>query len=196
MNPFGYPPQIHRSGRATSHVSFFLGCLQTSDEHITVAQCLLPCANLAGCVIVTTPQEVSLIDVRKEIVFCSKVNLPILGVIENMSGFVAPAGSLGFFDGHGRSVTRQALDLLNERFGGGVRVEGELLFAEAGAVKAMCQTYGVPWLGSIAQDIELSKATEHGRLVEQEGSNTVAGQMESIVNALISTIDCLGKTVG
>ena len=39
---------------------------------------------------VTTPQEVSLLDVRKEITFCKKVNLPIIGVIENMSGFVCP----------------------------------------------------------------------------------------------------------
>lgn len=41
-----------------------------------------------GAVIVTTPQEVSLLDVRKEISFCQRVSLPILGVIENMSGFV------------------------------------------------------------------------------------------------------------
>jgi Mrp family chromosome partitioning ATPase len=160
--------------------------LQTSDEHITVAQCLLPCANLAGCVIVTTPQEVSLIDVRKEIVFCSKVNLPILGVVENMSGFVAPVGALNFSDVQGRNVTREALQMLSERFGGGLRVEGELLYAEAGAVKAMADEYGVPWLGSIAQDIEMSKATEQGRLIEQDGSVTVAGQVESIVCSLIA----------
>ena len=38
----------------------------------------------------TTPQEVSLLDVRKEITFCRKVNVNIIGVIENMSGFVCP----------------------------------------------------------------------------------------------------------
>ena len=163
--------------------------LQTSDEHITVAQCLLPCTNLAGCVIVTTPQEVSLIDVRKEIVFCSKVNLPILGLVENMSGFVAPAGSLAFSDGAGRDVTRQVMELLNERFGGGLCVGGELLHAEAGAVKAMAEEYGVSWLGSIAQDIELSKATEHGRLIENVGSSNVAGQVENIVRALVEACE-------
>jgi Mrp family chromosome partitioning ATPase len=41
-----------------------------------------------GAVIVTTPQEMSLLDVRKEVTFCRKVKLPILGLVENMSGFV------------------------------------------------------------------------------------------------------------
>lgn len=40
--------------------------------------------------IVTTPQEVSLLDVRKEISFCKKVGMPVIGVVENMSGFVCP----------------------------------------------------------------------------------------------------------
>lgn len=43
-----------------------------------------------GAVIVTTPQQVSIEDVRKEITFCRKTNIPILGIIENMSGFVCP----------------------------------------------------------------------------------------------------------
>jgi len=46
--------------------------------------------NLDGAVLVTTPQGVALADVRKELNFCRKVNLPILGVIENMSGFACP----------------------------------------------------------------------------------------------------------
>jgi hypothetical protein len=43
-----------------------------------------------GAVLVTTPQAVALADVRKELNFCRKVGLPILGVVENMSGFVCP----------------------------------------------------------------------------------------------------------
>lgn len=39
---------------------------------------------------VTTPQEVSLLDVRKEINFCAKTKIPVLGVVENMSGFTCP----------------------------------------------------------------------------------------------------------
>ncbi len=45
----------------------------TSDEHISIAQ-LLKGADVDGAVIVTTPQEVSIIDVRKEVNFCKKVN--------------------------------------------------------------------------------------------------------------------------
>ena len=47
-------------------------------------------AKLDGAIIVTTPQEIALLDVRKQISFCRKVELPILGVIENMSGFQCP----------------------------------------------------------------------------------------------------------
>lgn len=43
-----------------------------------------------GAVIVTTPQQVSLDDVRKEITFCNKTGIKVLGIIENMSGFVCP----------------------------------------------------------------------------------------------------------
>jgi len=59
----------------------------TSDEPLSVAQ-EIPDAD--GAVVVTTPQEVSLLDVRKSISFAKAVNLRILGVIENMSGFVCP----------------------------------------------------------------------------------------------------------
>lgn len=61
----------------------------TSDEHLSIIQYLKE-AELNGAIVITTPQEVSLLDVRKEITFCKKVGLPILGVIENMSGFVCP----------------------------------------------------------------------------------------------------------
>lgn len=65
----------------------------TSDEHITVVECMKDPAlsiNCDGVIIVTTPQEVSLEDVRKEITFCNKTGIDILGIIENMSGFVCP----------------------------------------------------------------------------------------------------------
>lgn len=61
----------------------------TSDEHISIAE-ELRWANPDGAIIVTTPQGVATADVRKEINFCKKVNFKILGVIENMSGFICP----------------------------------------------------------------------------------------------------------
>jgi Mrp family chromosome partitioning ATPase len=61
----------------------------TSDEHLSVISALKN-VKLNGAVIVTTPQDLSLLTVRKEIDFCHKMELPILGIIENMSGFVCP----------------------------------------------------------------------------------------------------------
>ncbi|OLY85502.1 Cytosolic Fe-S cluster assembly factor NUBP2-like protein [Smittium mucronatum] len=57
----------------------------TSDEHLTVVENLQE-YNPDGAILVTTPQMVSILDVQKELNFCKKVNLPILGVVENMSG--------------------------------------------------------------------------------------------------------------
>ncbi|KAL9703094.1 hypothetical protein quinque_006612 [Culex quinquefasciatus] len=61
----------------------------TSDEHITVMECLKG-VNADGAIIVTTPQEMALEDVRKEVTFCKKTGIAILGIVENMSGFVCP----------------------------------------------------------------------------------------------------------
>jgi Mrp family chromosome partitioning ATPase len=61
----------------------------TSDEHIAVTEMLLECG-IDGAIMVTTPQLVSLVDVSKEVTFCAQIGLPILGVVENMSGFVCP----------------------------------------------------------------------------------------------------------
>lgn len=58
----------------------------TGDEPLTVAQTITG----ARAVIVTTPQEVSLADVRKSIDFCNQVKMPIIGLVENMAGMVCP----------------------------------------------------------------------------------------------------------
>jgi Mrp family chromosome partitioning ATPase len=59
----------------------------TGDEPLSVIQLL---GNADGAIVVTTPQDVALIDVQKAITFCRHVKLPIIGVVENMSGFVCP----------------------------------------------------------------------------------------------------------
>ncbi|KAI9028675.1 NBP 2 [Hyaloraphidium curvatum] len=61
----------------------------TSDEHISIAEYLKE-YEPDGAVVVTTPQQVALSDVRKELTFCKTVGIPILGIVENMSGFVCP----------------------------------------------------------------------------------------------------------
>ena len=70
----------------------------TSDEHISLLETLLkstsaptaPPNQLAGAVVVTTPQAISISDVKKELNFCKKTGIRVLGVVENMAGFVCP----------------------------------------------------------------------------------------------------------
>jgi Mrp family chromosome partitioning ATPase len=62
----------------------------TSDEHISVVETIKQFRSPDGAVLVTTPQAISINDVRREINFCQKADLPLLGIVENMSGFVCP----------------------------------------------------------------------------------------------------------
>ncbi|MBN1662370.1 MAG: P-loop NTPase [Deltaproteobacteria bacterium] len=101
----------------------------TGDEPLSVAQ-FLPDAD--GAVIVTTPQDLSLSDVRKSIDFCRKLNMKIIGVIENMSGMVCP---------HCGNV----VDVFKK--GGGQTMAGEM---------------GVPFLGRIPLDPRIVTASDDG----------------------------------
>ena len=100
----------------------------TGDEPLTVAQTIAD----AQAVIVTTPQEVSLADVRKSINFCKTVKLPVFGIIENMSGLVCPHCDC-------------QVDLFGS--GGGERTAGQM---------------GVPFLGRIPFDPEMVACGDAG----------------------------------
>ncbi|KAF4655666.1 cytosolic Fe-S cluster assembly factor nbp35 [Perkinsus olseni] len=105
----------------------------TSDEHLSMVNYLKDCQP-DGAVLVTTPQEVALQDVRKEINFCRGVGLPIIGVIENMSGFECPCcGKVS-----------------------------EIFMPNTGGAKQMCKDMDVPFLGSIPLNNELQAACEKG----------------------------------
>ncbi|MBN8550290.1 MAG: Mrp/NBP35 family ATP-binding protein, partial [Deltaproteobacteria bacterium] len=77
----------------------------TGDAQISLTQLV----KIAGAVVVTTPQEVALADVRKAMNMLKKVNVDVLGVIENMSGFVAPDGKIYeiFGSGGGKALAQQ-----------------------------------------------------------------------------------------
>lgn len=98
-------PIIWRGPKKTSMIRQFINDIEwgeldyliidtppgTSDEHITIMECMNDVtAKCDGALIVTTPQEISLEDVRKEITFCRKTQINILGIIENMNGFTCP----------------------------------------------------------------------------------------------------------
>ena len=101
----------------------------TSDEHISLVESLLtlvgpasPASPLRGAILVTTPQQISTADVRKELSFCRKVSLPVLGVIENMAGFICPCcGVLTdvFSRGGGEELARET----GVEFWGGVPLD-------------------------------------------------------------------------
>lgn len=106
----------------------------TSDEHMSIVS-LLKDAGVDGAVLVTTPQEVSLQDVRKEISFCKKVGLPIIGLIENMSGFVCPSCS-------------ECTDVFTASAGGGA--------------EAMCLKMGINFLGRLPLSQSVTQAGDKG----------------------------------
>jgi len=102
----------------------------TGDEPISIIQLL---EDADGAVIVTTPQDVALTDVRKAITFCRHVNLPIIGIVENMSGFVCP---------HCGNV----IDIFKS--GGG---------------KKLAEEMGVPFLGSIPLEPNIVDTGDSGK---------------------------------
>jgi Mrp family chromosome partitioning ATPase len=81
----------------------------TGDEPLTVAQTISD----AKAIIVTTPQEVSLADVRKSINFCRTVNMEVFGLVENMSGFACPhcGEAIELFGNGGGELTAQKMDI-------------------------------------------------------------------------------------
>ncbi len=59
----------------------------TGDEPLSACQ-LIP--NVSGIIIVTTPQDVAILDARKSVLFANEIKIPVVGIIENMSGFICP----------------------------------------------------------------------------------------------------------
>ena len=101
----------------------------TSDEPLSVAQ-MIPRAD--GVIIVTTPQEVALLDVKKSINFVKKVGLKVIGIIENMSGFKCPqcGEEINIFSKDGG---KNAAKELNIPFLGAIPIDAEIVpLADAG----------------------------------------------------------------
>ncbi|EST04637.1 ATPase-like, ParA/MinD [Kalmanozyma brasiliensis GHG001] len=105
----------------------------TSDEHLSIVSYLKE-SGITGAILLTTPQEVSLQDVRKEISFCRKMNVPILGIVENMAGFVCPSCT-GY---------------------------SEIFYPSTGGAKALCEELGLNFLGSIPLDPRIGKSCDLG----------------------------------
>lgn len=113
----------------------------TGDEPLSVIQLL---REVDGAVIVTTPQELALVDVRKSVTFCRHLNLPVIGIIENMSGYLCP------HCGENADIFKS---------GGGERMAEEM---------------GVPFLGRIPLDAAMVLAGDDGKPFMGEKRDTPA----------------------
>lgn len=100
----------------------------TGDVQLTLCQTV----PLAGAVIVTTPQSIALSDVRKAVAMFKKLNVPLFGAIENMSGFVCPHCSK------------------------------ESRIFSSGSAETLAKSYGIPLLGGIPLDPAVCDASENG----------------------------------
>jgi len=149
------------------------GCaIGTSDEHISLAE-QLRSVSPDGAVIVTTPQAISTADVRKELNFCKKVGLEILGVIENMSGFVCP---------HCSTCTN--------------------VFSSGGGA-VMAEQFGVDFFGAVPIDpafnlmLEKQRDTTDGvELQQRYGESKLCPVFEGIVEKLLAKTEKVAANGG
>lgn len=107
----------------------------TSDEHLSV-QSFMKEAGVDGAVLVTTPQEVALLDVRRELDFCRKAGIRVIGIVENMSGFVCPNAKCG--------------------------KESQIFRPSTGGARKLCEDENVPFLGAVPLDPRIGMACDYG----------------------------------
>ncbi|AGN26710.1 Mrp/NBP35 family ATP-binding protein [Candidatus Methanomassiliicoccus intestinalis] len=125
----------------------------TGDEPLTIAQLI---SNADGSVIVTTPQDVALLDSRKSVSFSNALELPVLGIVENMAGFVCPH-------------CKETVNLF--KIGGGEKAANEL---------------GVPFLGRVPIDPNVVDAGDNGMpLIADNGSSPAAEAFEGIIDKIL-----------
>uniref|UniRef100_A0A7N0V7Q8 Cytosolic Fe-S cluster assembly factor NBP35 n=1 Tax=Kalanchoe fedtschenkoi TaxID=63787 RepID=A0A7N0V7Q8_KALFE len=167
----------------------------TSDEHISIVQ-FLQTTGIDGSIIVTTPQQVSLIDVRKEVSFCKKVNLNVLGVVENMSGLSQPLANFKFTklnsSGDQEDISDWALKYINEKAPELLNVIAcsEVFDSSGGGAAKMCIEMDVPYLGKVPLDPQLCKAAEEGRSIFADQENSVsAPALNKIIQKLLANLN-------
>lgn len=95
----------------------------TGDEPLSACQAI---KSLTGAVIVSTPQEVAILDSRKSIMFAKELNIPFIGVIENMSGFICPHCNEEI-DLFGKGGAKKTAKELNVHFLGAIPLIPEII---------------------------------------------------------------------
>lgn len=137
----------------------------TSDEHISLVQYLAKALGPSdGALVVSTPQEVSLMDVRKELSFCAKTSLRVLGVVENMAEYATPLASLQFRDAAGADATQAALQAMRDKCPEllSLTAVADVFPRARGGAEGMAAQFGVPFLGRVPLDPRITRACETG----------------------------------
>ena len=129
----------------------------TSDEPLSVAQNI---RDADGVIVVTTPQGVATLDVRKAIGFARMLKLRCLGVIENMSGFTCPHCQKAYS-----------------------------IFGAQGGGKALAEATTVPFLGAVPLDIEVLSKADEGRpfvlsMPDSEATKAFVGIVDNLLHSL------------
>ena len=132
----------------------------TGDEPLTIAQFIPDC----GAIVVTTPQGVALADVRKSLNFCRQVGMDIVGIIENMSGYVCPQC------GHHADIFKS---------GGG---------------ETLAREFNVPFLGRMPIDPSVVMAGDDGVSALERSVAMKAAMAEIVDNILSGAAEAKGET--
>jgi Mrp family chromosome partitioning ATPase len=156
----------------------------TSDEPLTVSQSL---PGIDGVVIVTTPQEVALLDSRKSINFAKTISVPVLGVVENMSGYTlrgtsTPNSTVSVMGPGGAPIDCQS--------DGEGKWEMTLDIFKSGGGEESSKEMEVPFLGALPFDPGIVRGGDdgvHRIIAEPEGETARA--FESIVKAVQEQLD-------
>ena len=129
----------------------------TGDEPLSVCQ-LIP--GLSGVIVVTTPQDVAILDSRKSVMFAKELGVSVIGIIENMSGLTCPHC--------------------------GNRID---LFSKDGGKKAS-QELSVPFLGKIPIEPEIVKLADEGKpFIHFKNKTGTAKVMDEIVHNIVNSLD-------
>jgi Mrp family chromosome partitioning ATPase len=127
----------------------------TGDEPLSVAQLV---GQPAGAVLVTTPQDLSVADVRRSVSFCRKVELPVVGIIENMSGLVCP------------------------------HCQGMIELFKTGGGEALAHEMNVPFLGRIPIDPQIVECGDAGApYVHRFAESAAARAFTGVVDRILAT---------
>jgi len=155
----------------------------TSDEPLTVAQSL---PDIDGMVIVTTPQDVALLDSRKSITFSESLKVPVLGVVENMSGYTirgkTTSNSEVTIAGPGGKSHKASSD---EDGNFSVTLD---IFKEGGG-KDTAEEFGVPFLGALPFDPGFVRGGDDGvhRIVSDPDGES-AKAFSKVVDSIVEQI--------